>query len=429
MLTKEKFVEKILPLIIFLLPWQTRWIFSSQFIGGEISQYGQLSVYATEILILLVVFLRGRWQPIEGMKWIKQAGYFLLGSAFISLSFSFFFSAGLAQIFHIIFAFALFTLLCDVRTNFQYIIIAFLVGLILPAILGWWQVFSGSSPASSLFGLSFQDAQVAGTAVVETESVRKLRAYGSFPHPNIFGGYLAVGIVFLAWLARMIKTKLQLQITFIPVLILVYTIVITFSRSAWIALAAGLVVLSGLMIFRRKIIPQHIVYIIVAGLFSLFFAVVLYYPQLFARFDLDLRLERFSIEERASQFSWFDDVFKHNPLFGVGPGAYAFALNAIDPGEKVWDYQPIHNIFLLMLGEIGVVGFAAFVYLILRVDQISSRVSKTAGGIFGLTLGVVLIMLGMFDHYLWSLWPGLALGAVGISTIIQWSIGGQNNNG
>ncbi|MBI2474971.1 O-antigen ligase family protein [Candidatus Uhrbacteria bacterium] len=418
---REKLTEIFLLLTIFLLPWQTRWIFSFAMIGGEASQYGTLSLYATEFIIFIVVLLRGKWQPIEGIKKIIQAGYFLFGTVFFSLAFTSFFLAGIAQIFHFIFAFALFTLLCDVRTNIKSVGIAFIAGLIIPSVLGLWQVIFGASPASTFFGLSAQDAKFAGTAVVETATSRTLRAHGSFPHPNIFGGYIAVSLVSLSWIVRMIKTKKQLIISSIPAILFSVTLIITFSRGAWIAVIVGFLILLSFMFVRRRAVPSRVIPIMIIGFVSLIATFIIFYPQIFARFEPGLRVEKISIEERVSQYSWFDDVLRHNPLFGVGPGAYTFALQAIDPEKEVWNYQPIHNIFLLILGEIGIFGFIVFLNFILRVDQISARVSKQAGGMFGLTLGVVLIILGLFDHYLWSLWPGLALGVVGISLIIQWS--------
>jgi O-antigen ligase len=274
-------------------------------------------------------------------------------------------------------------------------------GLIAPTILGLWQVISGSSQESTFLGLSFQDAQTAGTAVVEIGSSRILRAYGSFPHPNIFGGFVAIGLLSLSWLVYKIENKRQFLFLIIPAIFLPVALVITFSRGAWLAATAG--------------------FIFIVGLISLLSTLILFFPQVSARFEPSLRVEKISIEERASQYSWFDDVFKHNPLFGVGPGAYTFALNAIDPEKNVWGYQPIHNTFLLILGEIGVLGLAAFIYFILRVDQISARVSKKIEGVFGLSFGIALLTLALFDHYLWSLWPGLALGVFGISLIIQLS--------
>lgn len=412
--------NRLLLLAVFLLPWQTRWIFSVPLIGGEASEYGQLSLYATEVLVLIVLLLRGRPLVRPELKWITQGGYFFLASAFFSLAFSSFFGIGLAQIFHMLVVFAFLTILIDSRTQVVDTAVAFASGLLLPALLGWWQVLTGGSPASSWLGLAMKDAQVAGTAVVETASDRTLRAYGTLSHPNVFGGFLAVGLVVMAWLARQIHSRRTLWFSVVPVVLLSATLIITFSRGAWLGLAVGFLSLIGLMLHRRRIPTSRALPIILLGLVSVLVTIGVFYQQTFSRLGATGRVETISVEERTTQYSRFDDVLMKNPVLGVGPGAYTFALSKIDPGGMAWNYQPIHNTFLLVLGELGALGLLALVYLLVRVDQASSRAAKTAGGMLALTLGIALFVIALFDHYLFSQWPGLALGVLGLSFILNW---------
>ncbi len=418
---KERFANHLLLLAIFLLPWQTRWIFGTSQIGLETSQYGQLSFYLTELILFFVVLLRGRpcYQPEN--RWVIQAGYFFLGAAFFSLGFGDFFPIGLSQILHLIFAFALLTTVCDVRTDLKAIAVAFVSGLLIPAGLGWWQTITGSSSASTWLGLSEQHVVTGGTAVVETISGRMLRAYGTFPHPNIFGGFLAVGLVVLAWLVRFIHSRRTLIFSMVTAVVVSATLIITFSRSAWFGIVIGFLVLMSLMLLRRRLVPSRALPVILLGLVTVISTLGIFYHQVFARFAMDGKVEQISVVERTSQYRLFDEVFFVNPLFGVGPGAYPFVLSQIDPGGQVWAYQPIHNTFLLVLSELGIVGMLALLYLLLRVDQVSSKAAKTAGGMFGLCLGAVLIVIGLFDHYLFSLWPGLALSVLSLSFIVNWS--------
>ncbi len=411
--------NRFLLLTLFLLPWQTRWIFFVPTIGAEASEYGQISLYASELLLLIVVLLRGRPQYHAGLNWVMQAGYFLLAAAFFSIGFTAYFQVGLGHILHLIFAFALFCVLCDVRTPIKQTAIAFVLGLIVPMLVGWWQMLTGASPASSWFGLAAKDAEIVGTAVVETQSGRMLRAYGTFPHPNIFGGFVAVAIVICAWLVRYIHSRRTLIFSIVPVVLLSATLIVTFSRSAWLGLTIGFLILIALMLIRRRIVPSRAFPILLLGLITVLSTLFVFHNQVFSRFQLSQRVEQISVSERTSQFSQFDDVFVVNPVLGVGPGAYTFELSRINPGGDVWLYQPIHNMWLLLLGELGVVGFSALLYLLLRVDQVSARVSKTAGGMLGLCLGIVLFVISLFDHYLWSLWPGLALSAIALSFIVN----------
>ncbi len=270
-------------------------------------------------------------------------------------------------------------------------------------------------------GLAAKDAQVVGTAVVETQGDRMLRAYGTFPHPNVFGGFVAIALFVCAWLVRYIHSRRTLIFSIVPVVLLSATLIITFSRSAWLSLTIGFLVLIALMLMRHRVASSRVIPIIILGLITVLSTLFVFHNQVFSRVQLLGRVEQISVSERTSQFKRFDDVFVENTVLGVGPGAYTFALSRIDPGGRALAYQPIHNTWLLILGELGVVGLAAFLYLLFRVDQVSSRSAKTAGGMFGLSLGIVLIIISLFDHYLWSLWPGLALSAIALSFIVNWA--------
>tara|TARA_B100001964_G_C14011595_1_gene499601 strand:- start:336 stop:767 length:432 start_codon:yes stop_codon:yes gene_type:complete len=140
-----------------------------------------------------------------------------------------------------------------------------------------------------------------------------------------------------------------------------------------------------------------------------------------ARFTPSISVETISIEERVGQYETWDDVFLSAPLIGVGPAAYTFTLLGQDPGQPVWAYQPIHNVPLLILAELGVIGFLLLVAWIYRIDAIAHKAWRTPGGMLALSLGTALLIIALFDHYLWTLWPGLALGALSFGCILRWS--------
>ena len=419
---KQIWANRFLLLVLFLLPWQTHFLFRSTSITDEISAYGTFSLSVTEAILLFVVFLRGRPRFPSQYNRVIQAMYFFLATIFFSLTFTSFFQIGLFHLLSILFAVSLFIILCDERTSIRYACMAFVAGLILPACLGWVQILTGYSPASTWLGIASQQASTLGTAGVETQGNRLLRAYGSFPHPNIFGGYLAVGLFFLGWGIRFVRSTRERFLFTIPLVILIPTFVMTFSRSAWLALSMSVLCLIGLMIFRKRFPPLYTLPLLIVGVVTLLSTILVFSPQIFSRVQSSSRLEKISLEERVSQYQQFTDVLRRNPFFGVGPGAYTFALAEVFPEKDVWAYQPIHNTPLLLLAELGVVGFIALFYLLLRIDQVSTRVAKRANGMFALSLSVLLIVLSLFDHYLWSLWSGLALSAVILACILKWTL-------
>jgi O-antigen ligase len=138
---------------------------------------------------------------------------------------------------------------------------------------------------------------------------------------------------------------------------------------------------------------------------------------IFARFDAEERLEVISVSERLSGYAQWNEVFLKNPVTGVGVGGYTAALATITPGQSAWAYQPVHNVFLLILSEIGLLGFVAFFWWVISVGK--SLRTEAQG--FMISLGTCLFFLALFDHYLWSLWPGLALSAFVFAMILRGS--------
>lgn len=416
----ERFANILFFLAIFFLPWQTAIILGGVEIGGQLSQYGKFAVYLTEVLIACAFILKRPSFVHLHQKRIHQAAYWFFAVCFFSLTFSSVGLVGWYQMIHVVSAVLFYLLLIDEQTNLNKVLVVFLAGLVIPIGLGWAQLDSGMSPESSLLGISFKDAQTAGVAVIETTEGRMMRAYGTFPHPNMFGGYCVLGIFALAWLARSIKNKKQLYLLLCAAAILGSALIVTFSRSAWLGLFLGFSVLIGLMVKYKRMPPRSAMPVMTLGFISVLFTLSVFYPQVISRFNPSLRLETISIEERTNQYTEFDEVFFSAPLLGVGPGAYTFTLVQQNPGQPVWVYQPIHNVFLLLLSELGVIGVMVGGYIIYTFFFAIKKYRSQPEGMFAAALAGTFLLIGMFDHYLWSLWPGLALTSFAFALLTVW---------
>ncbi len=418
---RDRIANNLLLAAVFLLPWQTQVIFDRALVGGEPSQYGIFALFVTEALIITALVLRGRPQVLLETARVHQALYYFFAAAFLSLGFSGIDQVGWFLLLHVMTAGGFFLMITDHRTDMRKLVSAFLLGLIVPISIAWGQVIQGSSPDSTLLGMAAKEAKRAGVAVVESNVGRTLRGYGTFPHPNIFGGYLAVGTVALAWLTRFATSRRDSVLLLVGAALLGSTLIITFSRSGWFGLLAGLFVLTGLMYWHKRLLPHKAMPILFLGLVSVLLSILVFWPQVVARFTPTISVETISIEERVGQYGAWDDVFLSAPIVGVGPAAYTFTLLGQDPGHQVWAYQPIHNTPLLILAELGVIGFFFFVVWIYRIDVMAHRAWKTPGGMLALSLGTTVLFIALFDHYLWTLWPGLALGAFSFGCILRWS--------
>lgn len=394
--------------ILFLLPWQTRYIYDQALISGTAFEYGTMSVYVVELLIA-AAFLFGQRLRLrrESERPLKAMGIVLVVSA-VSMLFASDRELALAAWSHLVFAAMLFAVLLDVRVDKWSAIKAFVLGLVPPSILGLVQSFIGSSSASKWLGLAAHNATDLGQAVVETGGDRMLRAYGSFTHPNVFGGFLAVGIIALIiFLAHYRKWTPWV----LPMPLLIFAFVATFSRSAWLAFVAAVVVGGGLIILKHRSRIRPHMPLVARVVFTFAMAIFVFRTPLFARFDSSQRLEQISTTERLDQYRAYPEIIKNDWLIGSGIGTYTETIATAHPSQPSYAYQPIHNVPLLILAEVGLLGALALLYWASQVDRINYIAIRkgSIGAIGGIMLGTVPLIIIFLDHYFWSNWAGLAL--------------------
>lgn len=415
---RTEWSAKLLYLAVFLLPWQTRWLLQRPEINGVPWEYGTLGVYAVEVLILLAALGLGRPHIKRNFQTYIEAGFVLLGGLFITVTFSISSTLSIFALLHVVVASVLFMLLLDERVDLQTVAYAFVLGLVPAACLGWWHVLVGSGPASSVLGLAAKSAETLGVAVVEIGGMRTMRAYGPFPHPNIFGGFLALGIMLVTWLRMRRQRKPLSDPLFWLAGFLSATLVVTFSRSAWLAVALAVIVVVVAWNRWNDVQKNHLrttgVIIVLAGILT----VGVFAQEVSTRVLPETRIETQSIDQRGVQITEGRDVIRERFFTGTGIGAYTAALIMSDPTQPAYAYQPIHNAPLLALAEIGILGVVFMGYFFWRIAERVIQVT-TRQRVFAGSLLVVWLTLGMFDHYLWTQWSGLALSSLAFAFIIR----------
>jgi O-antigen ligase len=304
-------------------------------------------------------------------------------------------------------------LLLDERIEIKKNIWFFSLGLIIPCFLGWRQFLMGWSPASTLFGLAEHLAATPGTSVVEVVGGRIMRAYGTFPHPNIFGGFLAAAILLILWRSRAwLWVKKKTWVATLPLLMLLSaTLVITFSRSAWLALGTGIILIFIWHIIQRIKISKVFLLNFFVIFATVFITAGIFHDAVFVRVEATDRLEEKSLVERKSEYQIVGEVIKTNLFVGVGPGAYTFVLEELNPDQPIWFYQPIHNSLLLFFAETGLLGLVVLIYFF------GAFVSKK-----NFFFVIPAIPIVVFDHYLWSQWAGLVLISMIFAIMIKFTI-------
>ncbi len=441
----EKIISYGLIIFAFFLPLQTRLILHQGSWNNTPWEYGTFSIYGTEIVLWLIFIIA----TVAGFrKWVRQTHppnftniirvirgalpisvilVILLAFASLSILWSQDRLIASRTLLTLAEGIGLFFVLVRIPLPIRHILYGFIVGMALQAGLGIYQFFAQSVFASTLLGMASHDPGVLGTSVVEAGG-RWLRAYGSLPHPNILAGYLVVAIFLIYDLRFTIydlenrnqKSKIKNLILFSTfyflLSILTAALFFTFSRGSWVALGIGLAALTitGFHKWARQARPANFANIIrairgvlpisVIPYLFLYFYIFIFLSFIFwqpfsARILGQGRLETASYTERVSSLKQARDVIEEHPWFGTGIGNYTVALKQKDPTLSGWDLQPPHNIFLLILSELGIIGlilFFGFLFLFLKLPTTYYLLPTV-------------IILGLFDHYLWSLYAGVML--------------------
>lgn len=98
---------------------------------------------------------------------------------------------------------------------------------------------------------------------------------------------------------------------------------------------------------------------------------------------------------------------------GVGIGQFIINEYKMNSNLESWQYQPVHNIYLLAFSELGIVGLAFFLLWIFSILEWGSSKNRNTGLLLTkLTIYCIILsflVISFFDHYFWNLKQGLLI--------------------
>lgn len=289
------------------------------------------------------------------------------------------------------------------------------------SVMAIFQYLGQKSLGLSLLGESILGQNTAGVAKITVNGEKIVRVYGTLPHPNILGGFLILSILAGFYLIfkgfPFSKTpsagkKWVLGIISIGLGIQIIGFILTFSRTAWAAIAITGLIFLGFYLKNHNKKPKFglnkpkIAYF---GFILLIFIITisLLWPQISTRFYLEKGDQALSLRGFYLKNSW--EMIKQNPILGQGIGNFIFKL---PPNLEFWQYQPVHNIYLLIFAELGIIGLVLFLFLLfllikrvclsLKIPNSSEKAQKWL--ILAVFAGFLFI--GLLDHYFWTIQAG-----------------------
>lgn len=182
------------------------------------------------------------------------------------------------------------------------------------------------------------------------------RVFSTFLDPNFASIIFIVNFWILLYLFSLYKPSkwLKVLLAFLVVLTFV-TIMLTYSRTGYLAFAGSIVAYTVLQ-KKYKLLVSFII-LIALSIFIL--------PSGYVSEGVNL-LRTSTIFSRLDAFGTAFRIFLDHPLLGVGFNAYRYAQSGVGIATSHAG-SGVSNSYLFVLATTGIVGFAAFMYMIFRM--------------------------------------------------------------
>lgn len=283
------------------------------------------------------------------------------------------------------------SLLSSVREK-EKALYAFLAGAICVAAYGFIQYANVAGMAADMTAQSWVDP--------ERFPLLRRRMYSTLENPNLLGAYAVMIISILTAFFLRERQKKRKWAFAVILFVLLLCLALTYSRGAWLSLAA---IVLGLTLFYDKRF---------SFLFFLIPLVLLFYHgQMVERFLSLFSGEDTSVGLRFALWESTIAMIEEHPLLGVGWGSYYLAYpdyNFFIQDEHVLIFHA-HNMYLNMLAEVGIIGGAAFLltffeqgFLCWKLYRGKASLFTRTMGLGGLLMVMAIAVIGMSDHVLFG---------------------------
>jgi hypothetical protein len=225
------------------------------------------------------------------------------------------------------------------------------------------------------------------------QSVKVIRAYGPYPHPNSFVAATVGALVLLSFYRKIFPKYFYLILSGLFVI----TLLIEFSRMGWLALSIFLVSRFITEFKRSHDSPRWSS--LKTTLILIFVVILIFSPFLISRLSDPADA---ALSERQLGVQWSLNIIATLPVWhGVGLGQYDAALQQYVEQHQIryfpWQIAPVHSIPLLLVAEWGLLAALALVgagiWCAWRYLATQQR------WLLGVLIATV-APLALFDHYL-----------------------------
>lgn len=377
---------------------------------------------------------------------------------------------------------------CSTWNTSKRMLWGIIISALVQATIALWQFLAQSSVGLSSLGESYLGAHLPGIAKVILLDQVIIRPYGLFPHPNILASYLGLSILLLIFTPVLFKFQLFhvehfLKFYRVALFILLFVFLLTFSKSAIISLFIVIVYIvwqmfhvehlrrdenmlleenvprgtigSWLQLLRKcstwnihKLYSKmfHVEHLMMGSILIVLFLIsILILRSLDSYYFITQPLF-----ERWFYLQGFLRMVQEHFWIGVGIGQSVLLMPHFFVEKLLeWQLQPIHNLFLLIWAELGVIGLVIFLRICSTWNKFTSRATlfhveqsertlfddrttvprgtilrTDLARIFARGMLIYLFLTALTDHYYWDIQQGqLIFWIIGaLPVIINWRV-------
>jgi len=345
-------------------------------VRGVRVDYLSPTFYFTDLLIFLILilwFIKPSHKPVFPLKLL----IFLLPLATLNIFFAKSSEVSIYRWFKVLEFLFLGKYIIDNHFSQKKVSKILSLTIIYSSLIAFVQFAKGSSLNGIFYWLGERSFNIAspGITIGYFQGFQFLRPYATFSHPNALAGYTLLASFFIFLQKKHTLTE-KIALAFSAIIL-----IITFSQNIWLAI----IMLVAVVIFKTKLLPifDHLFLALVLFSLSLLF--------LDFNFLTNFTLSK-NLNERIILIQSTRNMLTKHPIFGIGLGNFT---STVQTYQKLWLLQPVHNIFLLLLSETGVIIFSLFMLFSQKfINLIISQKDYIA-----MLIIISIALTGLFDHY------------------------------
>ncbi len=225
------------------------------------------------------------------------------------------------------------------------------------------------------------------------------RLSSTYGNPDHLAGFMEMALPLLLGLLLLGYTRGQTVLFLYITCMVLSALILSLSRGAWLATAAGLIFMAVGLLFDRHFHRKRLIIGITGTTILALFIILSTTPVVERIIETTAKDTESNLYSRILGWQGTIDMIGEHPLTGTGPGTYRYAFTKYQPPGLAAHRTMAHNDYLHFIAEIGIVLAAAIVISLIAVFAKGlNKLKNPSRLVRGTTLGALAGVTAMIFH-------------------------------